>query len=85
MLCSWQVEAFQANFRISAAVLNLNPRKLSTDALQAVWGLNQKLELLKIALEVRCCLCIVFPKTCTVSRAFRLCCAALCCAMLLLT
>ena len=48
----WQVEALQASYKISAAVLNLDPRKLSTDALQPVWGLNQKLELLKIAFEV---------------------------------
>ena len=46
------MESLQANYKISAAVLNLDPRKLSSDALQPVWGLNQKLELLKIAFEV---------------------------------
>lgn len=46
------MESLQANYKISAAVLNLDPRKLATDALQPVWGLNQKLELLKIAFEV---------------------------------
>ena len=51
-----QIESLQANYKISAAVLNLDPRKLVTDALQPVWGLNQKLELLKIAFEVSCCL-----------------------------
>lgn len=50
-----QEVSLQAAFRISAAVLNLDPRKLPTDALQQVWALNQKLELLKIAFEVSCC------------------------------
>ena len=49
-----QTESLQAAFRISAAVLNLDPRKLPTATLQRVWALNQKLELLKIAFEVCC-------------------------------
>ena len=75
----WQVEAYQANFRISAAVLNLNPRKLSTDALQAVWGMNQKLELLKIAFEVSCCLHVILQKLVSEPGVQNL----LCCAVLL--
>ena len=77
----WQVEAYQANFRISAAVMNLNPRKLSTDALQAVWGMNQKLELLKIAFEVSCCLYVVLQKFAQCTRSAES--AVLCCAVLL--
>ena len=45
-------QSLTATFRISANMLNLDPRKLATDALQQVWALNQKLELLKIAFEV---------------------------------
>ena len=51
-MSSQEEQSLTATFRISANMLNLDPRKLATDALQQVWALNQKLELLKIAFEV---------------------------------
>ena len=49
---------------MSAEALNLDPRQLGQAALQAVWDNNQKLELLRVACQVRClvqAICITAP------------------------
>lgn len=41
---------------MSAEALNLDPRQLGQAALQPMWDNNQKLELLRVACQVRCLL-----------------------------
>lgn len=42
-----------ATYGMAAEALNLDPRQLGQAALQLVWDNNQKLELLRVACQVR--------------------------------